>query len=247
MFYVYRWFIKDTNETFYIGKGTRNRYKETKRRNKIFLDFYNNNNCDVEILQHFENEEDAFKKEHELIIKYKNNNQCKANLDDGGKGGCNFIWTDEMREYKSKYNPMKSLEQKERMKLQNPMKDPKVANKVAEKNKRTVVINGQQFHGVQVAADALGVTDFTISRWCKRGYNSEYQPCYYLDEKKDDPTKIEIKDKRRKGVFIDDIYFSTLKEAAAYIETSPGNLSKYIRKTGKCKGHTCKYANQQLS
>lgn len=36
-FYVYRWYYKDTNETFHIGKGKGNRYKETKQsRNQYF-------------------------------------------------------------------------------------------------------------------------------------------------------------------------------------------------------------------
>ena len=44
-FYVYRWYYKDTNETFHIGKGKGNRYKETKQsRNQYFKNIIQKNN-----------------------------------------------------------------------------------------------------------------------------------------------------------------------------------------------------------
>ena len=115
MFYVYKWFIKNTNEIFYIGKGTKNRFKQVSRRNKLFKDVYSNNDCGVEIIEYFEKEEEAFKKEYDLICYYKKIGQCKCNLDNGGNGGCNFIWTPEMKEYYSKYNVMKNEKQRKRM------------------------------------------------------------------------------------------------------------------------------------
>lgn len=44
-FYVYKWFNIETNEVFYIGKGCNNRYKDVSKRNKLFLEYYNNNPC----------------------------------------------------------------------------------------------------------------------------------------------------------------------------------------------------------
>ena len=38
MFYVYEWFVKETGEVFYVGKGIKNRYK-VKKHNKFFNDF----------------------------------------------------------------------------------------------------------------------------------------------------------------------------------------------------------------
>ena len=35
MFYVYEWFIVETNFVFYVGKGCRNRYK-VRKHNKLF-------------------------------------------------------------------------------------------------------------------------------------------------------------------------------------------------------------------
>ena len=35
MFYVYEWFIKETDEIIYVGKGCRNRYK-VRKHNRFF-------------------------------------------------------------------------------------------------------------------------------------------------------------------------------------------------------------------
>lgn len=48
-FYVYEWFIVDTFEIFYVGKGTGNRRFETHNRNKYFMNIYNKYNCAVRI------------------------------------------------------------------------------------------------------------------------------------------------------------------------------------------------------
>ena len=130
MFYVYEWYNVDTNEIFYVGKGCRERYKQTIKRNKLFQEYYKNNNCNSRIIKYFEKEEDAFKYENERILELKEIGQCFCNLDNGGKGGVNFIWTDEMKEYQPKYNPMKDEKQKERMSKNNPMKNPDIAKRV---------------------------------------------------------------------------------------------------------------------
>lgn len=93
MFYVYKWFIKNSNEVFYIGKGKGNRVRKVKNRNYIFLDYYNNNECDYEILEYFEDEQAAFDREKELIAYYWSIGQAKANIDEGGKGGHHFAMT----------------------------------------------------------------------------------------------------------------------------------------------------------
>ena len=121
MFYVYEWYNVNTEEIFYIGKGSGNRYKQVSKRNQLFKTYYENNECAVRIVQHFELEQDAFDYEKQRIEELKKANQCSCNVDEGGKGGVNFVWTSEMRKYKSVYNPMKNEEQKERMRKNNPM------------------------------------------------------------------------------------------------------------------------------
>ena len=122
-FYVYEWFNKDNGEIFYVGKGCKNRYKQTTRRNKLFNQYYKENNCESRIIKEFGYENLAFEFEHERIMELKAQGQCSCNLDYGGNGGCNFVWTNEMKEYKSIYNPMKNESQKLRMSKFNPMKN----------------------------------------------------------------------------------------------------------------------------
>ena len=139
MFYVYEWYNVNTEEIFYVGKGCGYRYKQVSKRNQLFKTYYENNECAVRIIKHFPTEEEAFEYEHLRIVELKAQNQCFCNIDDGGKGGLSFIWTDDMREYKSQYNPMKEDEQRQRMSEHNPMHDPKIVQKVIQKNSKIIV------------------------------------------------------------------------------------------------------------
>lgn len=240
-FYVYKWFNTETEEIFYIGKGCRNRYKEISHRNKDFLEYYKNNPCSSSIIEYFDTEEEAFQKEHELILYYKKLGQAKTNLDDGGKGGCHFVWTDQMRDYMSKNNPMKDPKQRQRMSENNPMKNPEIAEKVSKKLRKAVIIDGIEYDGLITASKVFKVTPEAIGYWCRKGKNSKGQICFYKDKKQ---TKPQV----GKPVIIDNKYFETIIQASEYLECSSSNLSKALRE-GKTtyKGHTCKYANQQPS
>lgn len=246
-FYVYKWFNKETGQVFYIGKGCNNRYRDIANRNKDFLEYYNTHPCESEIIEFFDSEEEAFKKEYELIQKYKANGQAFTNLDNGGKGGCHFVWTEEMRDYMSKNNPMKDSKQKERFSKENPMKNAEVAAKVGLAHSKAVIIDGEEFVSLTSAAKKYNVTDVTISNWCKKGINPQGKVCKYKNESQ--KQKNGYNKKQQKSVVIDDIhYFSTIKEAAAFLNTPSSHLGKILRQ-GKttCKNHSCKYANQQPS
>lgn len=250
-FYVYKWYNIETNEVFYIGKGCKNRYNQIKTRNQIFKDYYNTHRCAVEKIEYFDTEEAALKKEHELIIFYKSQNQCIANLDDGGRGGLSFIWTPEMRKYKSIYNVMKLDKNKERMRTNNPMKNLEIAEKVAQKIRRPVIINGQFFSGVSIAAEYFNTSAFIIGCWCKRGYDTNGQPCHYADEKQkeysDTIKQLGARAQSAKGVIVDGIYYPSVKQGAAAINVWPETLIRAMKHNRPCKGHTCNYANQQPS
>lgn len=181
-YYVYRWFNVVSNYTFYVGKGCGNRYKSKLHRNKLFLSYCSENVCDVEILAYFTDEFDALKKEKELIAYYRLINECSCNVSDGGYGGLSFVWTDAMRKYKSKYNPMKDIYQRYRMRKNNPMKDPNIAKLVATKLSKHPIINGVRYETTKQASESLDVCLATIQRWCHKGYNTNYEICYYENE-----------------------------------------------------------------
>lgn len=89
-FYVYAWFFKSNQHIFYIGKGTKNRYKEIKNsRNSYFKNIINkySHDIDVKILEDNLTEKEAWEKEKNLIKFYKNLGQCEANIHEGGRGG----------------------------------------------------------------------------------------------------------------------------------------------------------------
>ena len=86
-YYVYEWYIVDTDEVFYVGKGCGDRYKTTRRNNKFFNDMYNSHECDVRILEDCLTEEEAYAKEMEWIAWYRDNTNYRlTNQTDGGDG-----------------------------------------------------------------------------------------------------------------------------------------------------------------
>lgn len=250
MFYVYEWYVKETNEIFWVGKGCKKRYSCNQRRNKLVQFYKTHFECDYRIIKYFDNEEDAFKYEYERITELKTQGLAKANIDLGGHGGTNACWTEEKRKKQSIYNPMKAFEQRERMKLNNPMKNKEVALKTSRKLQKPLYINNVYYNGVLEANKITGRSPSSITKWCKRGYDDNGNPCRYAnEEQKEIPliAKIHPKAVAYKAVIIDGIRFETVGDGAKYIGVWSETLSRAIKRTGKCKGHTCKYDNQQPS
>ena len=236
-YYIYEWYNIETNEVFYVGKGCRGRSGQVTRRNKKFKDYYNTHKCDVRRVEYFDDEVEALKREHEIILEYKSKNQAIANLDDGGKGGCHFSWTDEMRKYQSEYNPMKN---------------PEVVAKVVQKKSKPVIIDNIRYSSVAQAATQLHHATETITSWCRKGYSQDGKICRYEEDlDKTFPTFEEATALPYEiGVFIDDKYYTSLKQAATENNISYSYLSKKLKnKNGYAiiKNHICKYANQQPS
>ena len=97
-FYVYEWYVIDTNEVFYVGKGTGDRYKRLRGRNYFFQCMYNSHNCDVRKIYENLTEDEAFKKEIEVIKYYKENTSHRlTNQTDGGEGVSGWVPTEEFR------------------------------------------------------------------------------------------------------------------------------------------------------
>ena len=244
-FYVYEWFIVETNEIFYVGKGCRNRYK-VKKHNNVFNYILKHNKCESRIIKFFDEEKDAFEYEYFRVKELKQKGQCKANIYQGGLGGTISWWDEKNKEKYSKYNVMKSEEQRKRMSESNPMKNIEVKKKVIEKNSKKIIIGDKIYNSIKEASLEYQVYDTAIQYWLKRGYSKDLKECYYLGEK---PKEIVFKNHitNTKPVIVDDIYFSTVKEASKYINVSEESLIRAMKKNRNCKGHTCKYANQQPS
>lgn len=113
-FYVYEWYNIDTDEVFYVGKGTGYRWKNLGGRNQYFTNYHNKYNCDVRKIKDNLEECDAFNLEIETIKHYKNINQCVCNLSEGGEGATfeEDGWDEMYRKVRNLYNlPNSRLEE----------------------------------------------------------------------------------------------------------------------------------------
>ena len=86
-FYVYEWFIIDTNHIFHVGKGQGNRYLELKGRNKYFLRVAKKYNVASRIYKDNLTEEEAWALEKLRIDELQAMGQCETNIHEGGRGG----------------------------------------------------------------------------------------------------------------------------------------------------------------
>jgi hypothetical protein len=102
-YYVYIWYVKDTNEVFYVGKGKGRRYRQTSNRNKFFTKMYESHNCDVEKIYENLTELEAFQKERETVKWYKENTNFRlTNQTEGGEGSSGWNPPQEYRDKQSK-------------------------------------------------------------------------------------------------------------------------------------------------
>lgn len=180
MYYVYEWFIIETDEIIYVGKGTGKRYT-VKKHNRFFNDMIKRYQCDSRIIKFFDNEADAFDYEFQRINELIQLGQCVCNIYQGGTGGTTSWWNDELRMKYSDRNVMKSTEQRKRMSEHNPMKDKNVAKKVARKKSRPVIIGDIEYPSVKVAHEQTGHCVDTIRKWCIDGINPNGEICRYKD------------------------------------------------------------------
>lgn len=247
MFYVYEWFIVETGEIIYVGKGTRNRYK-VRKHNRLFNEMILKHNCESRIVKEFEQEKDAFEYEFERVLELKLKGQCVCNIYNGGTGGTTAWWNDEYRERYSKNNVMKAISQRERMTTNNPMKDKNVSRKVAEKISRKVCIEDEIYGSLASAAASYSVSPQLFIYWLERGYTKDHKRCYYYGEQ---PKELKILNncgtKEKISVTIDGIAYESIKKAAKAVGGNDSYLSKALRKNKPYKGHICQYGNQQPS
>ena len=244
MYYVYEWYVIETNEVFYVGKGTRNRYK-VKKHNKFFNDFISRQNCDSRIIKTFQKEEDAFSYEYERIKELKALGQCVCNIYEGGTGGTTSWWTKEIRERYSKKNVMKSEKQRIRMSQNNPMKNKEVSQKVGMKNRRRVIIGDRVYNSVSEAKNAYNTCFETIRNWCKKGINPIGEICRYEDEE-----QVIFEGKRynkggcRELMYKGKIYESPI-DLSKEIGVSNSTICNWTKRGFDPQGNICRYSDDK--
>lgn len=82
----------------------------------------------------------------------------------GGFGGTQEWWTDELREKYSKFNVMKSKNQRERMKTHNPMSNKDIAEKSNGQKRRKVTIGNTTYNSIKEAKSALITNQASVTR-----------------------------------------------------------------------------------
>lgn len=175
MFYVYEWYIEDTNEIIYVGKGCKKRYL-SKQHNQMFKYFINNFDCKSRIVKYFDDECEAYYWEKVYIDELRELNQCVCNIYKGGCGGGGSInqniqrWTNEERLKYSINNVMKDAKQRERMKVNNPMKNKSYAMKNGISHRKKIFVGNEIFDSISNCANHFNVTSSTVCEWCKKGY-----------------------------------------------------------------------------
>lgn len=128
-YYVYEWFIKETGEVFYIGKGCGGRWKTKKRENRFFMNMSETHNCDVRKIKDGLTEDEAFQLEIETIKYYRENTSNRlTNICDGG---------DNPPILSGEESPTKRLEVRNKISKSNKKvySDPKVRNEISKRMK----------------------------------------------------------------------------------------------------------------
>lgn len=242
MYYVYEWYIKDTDEIIYVGKGTRNRYK-VRKHNKLFNEMIRRFECDSRIVKEFKTEKEAFDYEYERINTLKEKNECVCNIHKGGYGGSTEWWNEELRKRYSEKNVMKSEYQRERMSKSNPMKDPVIAEKTNGQKRKAVIIGDIEYRSIKEAHIALNVTTETIVLWCNKGINSLGQKCRYKGK-----PQVEYEGKRynkggSKSVVYQGIEYECVKDFAVAIGIAENTAHSWLRRGYNPDGIPCRYKN----
>lgn len=100
-FYIYAHYRNDTGEVFYIGKGEGNRHKSKQGRNPYWHNIVKAHGYTIEILEHYESEDEAFQAEQDLIAELGRKDLGKGllvNMSDGGEGASGAVRTPEQRQ-----------------------------------------------------------------------------------------------------------------------------------------------------
>lgn len=140
-YYVYRYVRLDTNTPFYIGKGSKDRYKDVKNgRTNYFKHIVKKTKYKVEIILKDLDEEKAYEKEIEFIKMYKKYGYCQCNFSLGGRGALGIKRSKNAIEKTKLSNLGRKHTEESRINYKKAaidrIRDEKELNRVAELGKR---------------------------------------------------------------------------------------------------------------
>ena len=254
MFYVYEWYVVESGDIFYVGKGTKNRYK-CKKRNHLFNEMIASHNCDVRIVAYFDDESAAYAYEFNRIQELRSIGQCSCNISDGGTGGSPDVWTDEMRQQFSEHNvmkaecqrermrdhnPMQTRQQRRRMSTENPMKNKTVASKVNGKKRRPVIIGCVEYESIKEASVFYGVSESTLHGWCQRGITPDGVKCRFLNQGDNELYTLKNNGQKRSITYCGKHYDSAT-QLAAVLGVSQTTVSRWCRDGMDTSGNPIRY------
>lgn len=239
MYYVYEWYIIETGEVIYVGKGTRGRYR-VRKHNKFFNDMIVRYKCDSRIIKEFETEKEAFSYEFERVNELKKIGQCVCNIHDGGFGGTTEWWTEEMRERYSLHNAMLSAEQRERMSKNNPMKNAETAERVNSQKRIPVIIGDVEYPSIAEAKKTYKVSSSTINAWCIKGISPDGLYCGYKNGMKSN-TYYHRNDGQKRAVLYKGKTYPSATEMGIDIGISQTTASRWCRQGRDTYGNPCRY------
>lgn len=244
MYYVYEWFIVETGEVFYVGKGTGRRYK-VRKHNKFFNDMLKRYICESRIVKEFETEKEAFSFEFERVNELRKIGQCACNIYDGGYGGETAWRTDEMREKYAEKNCMKSETQRHRMSTENPMKKQSVAEKVNSCKRIPIIIGETEYQSIKSVCEKYHVSCSTVNLWCVRGETAKGERCFY----KNDPHGVTYRHKNNgqgKALVYKGERYESTAELSKRLNVSQTTVSRWCRQGRDTYGNSCKYIDGSI-
>jgi hypothetical protein len=97
-FYVYIHYKVDTDEPFYVGKGSGNRAKVKSQRSSWWKRIVEKHGYYIEILESFNTEAEAFNRERSLIASMKAAGINLCNMTNGGDGAAGRVLSASLRE-----------------------------------------------------------------------------------------------------------------------------------------------------
>jgi hypothetical protein len=121
VYYIYEHFREDTNEVFYVGKGTvkktnpYGRSQERARRSDLWKKIVNKTDYEIRIVFENHSEDIVFNKEKELISKYGRKDLGLGplvNFTDGGDGTSGAVRSEEFKRKVSEYHTNKEVSEK---------------------------------------------------------------------------------------------------------------------------------------